>query len=193
MIQIENTIVSLDVIEKDFFCDILACKGACCVAGDSGAPLESDEIMAIEDALPSIFNFLSEVSIQTIKKKGTAIIDSDGDLVTPLINEKECAFVVFKNGIAECAIEKSWQKGVCTIQKPVSCHLYPIRLTTYDSFIAVNYHPWEICKPATLNGKSEGKKIYEFVKPALIKKFGEPWYQQLCLAAEYIQNQKTLK
>jgi len=191
MIQIENTIVSLDVIEKDFFCDILACKGSCCVAGDSGAPLEPDEILAIEEALPSIFDFLPYASVQTIIKQGIAVIDSDGDLVTPLIHEKECAFVVFKNGIAECAIEKSWEKGVCSIQKPVSCHLYPIRLTKYKSFTAVNYHPWEICESALVKGKKEGIKIYEFVKSALISKFGEQWYQQLCLAAEYVQNQKV--
>jgi hypothetical protein len=193
MIQIEDTIVSLDVIEKEFFCDTLSCKGSCCVAGDSGAPLEPDEILAIEDALPSIYNFLPEKSIQIIKQHGVGVIDSDGDLVTRLVNEKECAFVVFKNGIAECAIEKSWKKGACSIQKPISCHLYPIRLTKYKLFTAVNYHSWEICEPAIVKGNKEGIKIYEFVKSALIAKFGEPWYHQLCLAAEHLQNQKLLK
>lgn len=193
MIQIENTIVSLDVIEKEFCCDMIKCKGACCVEGDSGAPLEPEEILAIENVLPSIFKFLPETSIRVIEQKGVAVIDSDGDLVTPLVRDKECAFVVFKDGMAECAIEKSWEKGSCSIQKPVSCHLYPVRITNYKSFTAVNYHPWEICGSAVVKGKKEGLKIHEFVKSALIRKFGEPWYKQLCLAAEYVQNQKTVK
>jgi len=188
MVQIEDAIVSLDVIEKEFSCDMFACKGACCVAGDSGAPLEPDEILAIENAMPSISNFLSEKSLEVIEKSGIAVIDSDGDLVTPLLNQKECAFVVFKNGIAECAIEKSWEKGICTLQKPISCHLYPIRLKKYNSFTAVNYHPWEICNPAIKNGKINQKHIYEFAKSALIRKFGKEWYHQLCLAADYVLN-----
>jgi hypothetical protein len=193
MIQIDDKIVSLDVIEKDFFCDINACRGACCVEGDSGAPLEQEEILAIEEALPSVLNQLPQHSIEIIEKNGVAMIDNDGDLVTPLINNKECAFVVFKNGIANCAIEKSWEKGICKIQKPVSCHLYPIRLTKYATFTAVNYHAWEICNPALEKGKKSGTKIYEFAKSALIRKFGEDWYNQLCLAAEYVLTKKDIK
>jgi hypothetical protein len=193
MVQIEDAIVSLDVIEKEFSCDMSACKGACCVAGDSGAPLEPDEILAIENALPSISNFLSDPSIETLEELGIAVIDSDGDLVTPLLNQKECAFVIFKNGIAECAIEKSWEKGTCTLQKPISCHLYPIRLKKYDSFTAVNYHSWKICNQAIMKGKIQKKHIFEFAKSALIRKFGEEWYNQLCLAADYVlhKNEKS--
>jgi len=186
MVQIEDAIVSLDVIEKQFSCDIFSCKGACCVAGDSGAPLEPDEILAIENALPSISSFLSDQSLNIIEKSGIAVIDLDGDLVTPLINQMECAFVIFKDGIAECAIEKSWEKGICTLQKPISCHLYPIRLKKYDSFTAVNYHSWEVCDKAVEKGKIQQKHLYEFAKSALIRKFGEEWYNQLCLAADYV-------
>lgn len=186
MVQIEDAVVSLDIIEKEFSCDIFACKGSCCVAGDSGAPLEPDEILAIENAMSSISNFLSDQSLETIEKSGIAVIDSDGDLVTPLLNQKECVFVFFKNGVAECAIEKSWEKGICTLQKPISCHLYPIRLKKYDSFTAVNYHSWEVCNPAIKNGKTQQKHIYEFAKSALVRKFGEEWYHQLCLAADYV-------
>jgi hypothetical protein len=188
MVQIEDAIVSLDIIEKEFSCNMSACKGACCVAGDSGAPVEPDEILAIENALSSICNFLSNESIETIEKSGVAVIDSEGDLVTPLLNQKECAFVIFKNGLAECAIEKSWEKGICTLQKPISCHLYPIRLIKYNSFTAVNYHSWEVCNSAVKNGKIQQKHIFEFTKPALIRKFGEEWYKQLCLAADYVLN-----
>ena len=189
MVQIEDTIISLEVIEKQFCCDFLACQGGCCVAGDSGAPLEPDEILAIEDALPAISKMLSEKSKEIIKKNGVAVIDSDGDLVTPLIENKECAFVIFNNGLAECAIEKCYEIGKCTLQKPVSCHLYPIRLTKYNKFTAVNFHEWEICKPAIPNGKNKDLCIYEFTKPALIRKFGIEWYDQLCSAAEYIKKQ----
>lgn len=186
MIQIEDAIVSMDVIEKEFSCDVLACKGACCVVGDSGAPLEPEEILAIENAMPSIRNYLSEKSLHVIEKYGVANIDSDGDLVTSLINQNECVFVTFSETIAECAIEKSWKKGKCSIQKPISCHLYPIRLTKYNSFTAVNYHSWEICDPAIKNGKLQQKHVYEFTKAALIRKFGKEWYKQLCIAAEYV-------
>lgn len=188
MLQIEDAIVSPDIFEKEFSCDIIACKGACCVAGDSGAPLEPDEILAIENAMPFISNFLSDQSLAVIGKSGVAVIDADGDLVTPLINQKECAFVIFKNGIAECAIEKSWKKGDCTIQKPISCHLYPIRLKKYDSFTAVNFHSWDICEIAIIKGKMQQKPIYEFAKSALIRKFGLTWYNQLCIAADYVLN-----
>jgi uncharacterized protein YifE (UPF0438 family) len=190
VVQIEDKIVSLDVFEKQFCCDLSVCKGACCVAGDSGAPLEADEILAIEDALPSISKLLTDKSKEVIKNSGVAIVDLDGDLVTPLINNKECVFVIFNNGIAECAIEKSWEKGECIIQKPVSCHLYPIRLTKYNKFTAVNFHEWNICKPALINGKKSGMPLSEFAKDSLIRKFGKEWYRQLNIAAEYILKQK---
>ncbi len=190
VIQIEDTIVSLDVIEKQFCCDIVACKGVCCVAGDSGAPLETDEILAIEDSLASISLLLTEKSKQILKNTGVAMVDLDGDLVTPLIDNKECVFVFFKNGIAECAIEKAWEKGDCKIQKPVSCHLYPVRLTRYEKFTAVNFHDWDICKPALKKGNKESLHVYEFAKPALIRKFGEEWYKQLCMAADYVFQNK---
>jgi len=190
MIQIEDTIVSLDVIEKQFCCDVFACKGACCVVGDSGAPLETEEVMAIEDALPSILELLSEKSVQVINMNGVAMIDSDGDIVTVLVENKECAFAIFNNGITECAIEKSWEMGNGSLQKPISCHLYPIRLKKYKNYTAVNFHQWEICKPAILKGQSEKGNVYKFAKTPLIKKFGQEWYNQLCIAADYVFNNK---
>ena len=190
MIEIDNTIVSLDVIEKQFCCNVSLCKGACCVEGDSGAPLENDEVLAIEDAIESISKFLSNKAKELIITDGVAMIDSDGDLVTPLNDNRECVFTVFNKGVAECAIEKSWENKECSLQKPVSCHLYPIRLKQYDKFTAVNYHPWDICKPALNFGKKEGLFLYKFAKPALIRKFGTEWYDQLCLAAEYVFKNK---
>ncbi|OFX35832.1 MAG: hypothetical protein A2X08_15845 [Bacteroidetes bacterium GWA2_32_17] len=192
MIQIDDKIVSSDIFEKMFLCNIIACKGSCCVAGDSGAPIEPDEILAIKEALPSIYCLLSEQSIQTIEKNGVAAIDSDGDLVTVLNNDKECAFVIFENGIAACAIEKSFEKGKCKIPKPVSCHLYPIRLKKYSTFTTVNYDQWDICKHAIENGKNSGVPIYKFAKNALIRKFGKKWYDELCVAANYVLNEIML-
>ncbi|MBI5539564.1 MAG: DUF3109 family protein [Bacteroidia bacterium] len=186
MIQIEDKIVSLDIFEKYFMCDVTACKGACCVAGDSGAPLEPDEILAIEEALTSIYCFMPEKSITNVEKNGVAILDSEGDLTTPLNNGKECAFTIFINGIANCAIEKSWEKGTCKLQKPVSCHLYPIRIKKYSTFSAVNYDNWDICKQALTKGEKEGVPLYKFAKTALIRKYGEDWYNQLCIAAEFV-------
>ena len=188
MIQIEDKIVSLDVFEKKFVCDVNACKGACCVAGDSGAPLEPDEILAIEEALTSIYCFMPEKSITNVEKNGVAILDSEGDLTTPLNNGKECAFTIFVNGIATCAIEKSWEKGTCKLQKPISCHLYPIRLKKYSTFTAVNYDSWDICKDALTCGEKKQVPVYKFAKPAIIRKYGEDWYSQLCIAAEYALN-----
>lgn len=186
MIQIDDKIVSLDVFEKKFVCDVSICKGACCVAGDSGAPLEPDEILAIEEALTSIYCFMPEKSIANVEKNGVAIIDSEGELTTPLNNGKECAFTIFINGIAACAIEKSWEKGTCTLQKPISCHLYPIRLKKHSTFTAVNYDIWDICEPALACGEKEEIEVYKFAKPALIRKYGEDWYNELCIAAEYV-------
>lgn len=190
MIQIDDTIVSLDVIEKQFCCDLNSCRGVCCIEGDSGAPLETDEIIEIENALPSISVFLSEKSKEVIENSGIAMIDCDGDLVTQLIDNKECVFVTFIDGIAECAIEKTWKKGKCSVKKPLSCHLYPIRITNYNKFVAVNFHNWEICKPALQKGNNEGLYLYKFSKDALIRKFGKNWYHQLCIAAGYVIKNK---
>ncbi len=191
MIQIDDKIVSLDIFEKNFLCNINICKGACCVAGDSGAPVEPEEILEIEESLSSIFCNLSEQAIQIIKKNGVASIDSEGDLVTTLNNGKECVFAIFIDGVATCAIEKSYEAGKCKLQKPISCHLYPIRIKQYATFIAVNYHQWDICKHALENGKEKGMPIYKFAEKPLIKKFGKAWYSELCIAADYILNKKN--
>jgi hypothetical protein len=190
VLHINDTIISLDVIEKKFCCKISTCKGACCVIGDSGAPLETDEVLAIEEALPNIEKLLSEKVKQYIGNVGVAVIDLDGDLVTPLNNNKECVYTLFENGIATCSIEKCWEKGECRIQKPISCHLYPIRLTKYNKFTAVNYHYWDICNPALEFGKQKGMRVFELTKEALIRKFGNEWYKQLCIAAQYVINKE---
>jgi len=188
MLQIGSTLVSLDLIEKHFVCNLSRCKGACCVHGDSGAPLDDEELNMIEEVYPFVKPYLREISIKTIEEKGKWQVDRDGDKVTTLVENNECAFVVFEKGVATCGIEKAFNEGKINFRKPVSCHLYPVRLTKYSSYVAVNYHTWEICKPAIKSGVKLGVPLFVFLKDALIRKFGEDWYQELeHSASEYLK------
>ena len=188
MLQIGSTLVSLDLIEKKFVCNLTRCKGACCVLGDSGAPLDDDELPQLEEAYPNVKPYLREVSIKAIEKDGLWQLDSDGDKVTTLVDNKECVFVVFEKGVATCGIEKAFFDGKVKFRKPVSCHLYPVRLTKYSSFLAVNYHEWDVCKPALKSGNKLGVPLFVFLKEALVRKFGESWYAELELSArEYLK------
>lgn len=190
MLQIDDTIISEDVLEIFFSCDLKKCKGACCVHGDSGAPLEKDEAVLLTALYGKIKPYMCCSGIEVVELIGTSVIDQDGDLVTPLVNGKECAYVVFEKGVAKCAIEKAFQDGAIDFQKPVSCHLYPIRLNQYKSFVAVNYHCWEICKPALKNGSKNGTPLYQFLAAPLIRKFGQLWFEKLSYAAENMPSAK---
>jgi hypothetical protein len=188
MIEIGNTIVSFDVVEKNFICDTSICKGACCIHGDSGAPLEADEAKLLEKLFPEIVQYMQPGGIKSVEKLGVAVVDSDGDLVTPLIDGKECAFTYFDDGIAKCAIEKAWMGKNIDFRKPISCWLYPIRVTKYTGFEAVNYHLWEICKCAIAKGNLLKIPIYVFLKEPLEFKFGKEWYNELKIAAaQYLE------
>ncbi len=179
MLQIENTIVSLDIVETKFECDLSKCKGACCIFGDSGAPLEDEEVDIIEKIYHKLKPFLRKESIDTINNLGTFVIDSDGDKVTPLINGKECAYTYFENNIAKCSFEKAYNAGAIKFPKPVSCHLYPVRIKNFTNFIAVNYHNWDICSPAVEKGNQSGTSLFTFLKQSLTRKFGANWYETL--------------
>lgn len=179
MISIGKTIVSEEVIKKQFSCDLKACYGECCVQGDSGAPLEEDEIGIIEDYLDEIKPYMTPDGIAAIEKYGVFDYDTDGEFVTTLVKGKECAFVYFENNIAFCAIEKAYREGKISYIKPISCHLYPIRISKFKNFEAINYHHWGICDLALVKGKREKTAIYEFVKEPLIRKYGKEWYDQL--------------
>ena len=185
MIEIDNTLISENLLDKKFVCDLTACKGACCVEGDSGAPLEDHETKEMEKAYPIVKPYMTEAGIKAVEEQGTWVVDSDGDKVTPLVGgDKECAFTGFDNGIAYCTIEKAWKDGKLKFRKPVSCHLYPVRITKYKTFDAVNYETWDICKPACACGKKLDVPVYKFVKDALIVKYGKKWYAQLEEAAK---------
>ena len=186
MIEIDNTIVSLDVIETHFFCNIMECKGACCVEGDSGAPLENSEINEIQKNIHIIEKYLPEKSKKLISELGFYYIDNDNDKVTQLHQNKECVFAYFENNIARCAIEKAFFEDKISIQKPISCHLYPIRIKQYPLFTAINYHSWDICIPARIEGKKKNSLVFKFCKDALCNKFGNEWYEKLQQAVNYI-------
>ncbi len=188
MFQIGKTIVSEAIIESDFVCNLTACKGACCVKGYAGAPLEEDETIILKELFPKIKPFLRTEGIQAIETQGTAIKGEDEDWETPLINDAECAYVSFdKNNIARCGIEEAYNKGVIDWKKPISCHLYPVRVQKYSSFEAVNYHEWDICSDACTLGKKLKVPVYKFVKDALIRRFGEDWYEELENAAKELK------
>lgn len=184
MLQIDNTIVSLDICQKSFYCNLDKCKGACCVHGDSGAPLSEDEPDILREIYPTIKQYLRIEGIQTIESTGVCTVDADGETVTPLVNNKECAYAIFENGIAKCGIEKAFELKVINFRKPISCHLYPIRVTKYSSFDAINYHQWEICKPAEKLGIKKSVPLYIFLRNSLIRRYGESWYKQLEIASK---------
>jgi len=192
VIEIGRTIISRTVFEQHFVCDLLKCRGACCVEGDSGAPLTSEEAKTIEKEYPVFENYLPENHRQEIQKQGFSMIDNDGDLVTPLVNKRQCAYSFYDDkGILKCSIEKAFFEGKTNFRKPVSCHLFPIRVTEYKQFDAVNYEELEICRPGRECGKSQKVKLYEFLKEPLIRKYGEEWYKEVELAAKFLQKNTT--
>lgn len=185
MFQLGKTIVSEDIIQKDFVCNLSACKGACCIDGDAGAPVELEETKILQDIYPKVKPFMRQAGIDAVEAQGTFITTEDGEFETPLIDGADCAYVMFDNkGTALCAIEEAHNQGEIDWKKPVSCHLYPVRVKDYSEFSAVNYHKWEICDDACTLGKELQVPVYKFVKQALIRKFGDDWYMELEKVAE---------
>ncbi len=192
VLEIGKTIISFDVLEKHFLCDLLKCRGACCVEGDSGAPLTQEEAVTIEKIYYLVEPYMTPEGKTVIDHQGTSVIDHDGDLVTPLVNNRECAFTFRdEHGITKCAIEKAFLDGKISFRKPVSCHLFPIRITEYKRFDAVNYQQLAICKPGRECGKGQKLPLYRFLKEPLIRKYGQEWYEQLCYAAEHLPLKKS--
>ena len=179
MILLENTLISDDLQTVHFSCDLKKCKGACCVEGDAGAPLEEEEISLLEDYIDEIKPYMLGEGIEEIRKNGVFDYDADGKYVTPLVNGKECAFVFFKDGIARCAIEEAYQGKRIPFPKPLSCHLYPVRIRELHEGEALNYHKWHICNKALENGMKLKMPLYLFLEEALIRKYGRNWYNKL--------------
>ena len=182
MLIIEDKLISLDLLESRFSCAIEQCKGACCIAGDMGAPLEEEEIDVLNEVLDKLKPYLSPEG-RSVLEEGVSrhYEDLDGP-GTPLMKNGACAFVrIDQNGIAQCTIEEAYNNGDIDFKKPISCHLYPIRVKTNKErdFEALNYDRWDICHAACNKGKRENIKVYEFGKDALIRKFGQEFYHAL--------------
>ncbi len=180
MVEFKNTLITEGVYKEQFVCDLSKCKGACCVEGDLGAPLELDELDKLEEVYDRVAPFMTEEGRKEIEEQGLYVKDWEDDFSTPTIAGKECAYAIYGDeGILGCAIEKAYKEGLIDWQKPISCHLYPIRVTQLSGGDALNYDEWSICSDACVLGKELKVPVYKFVKGALIRKYGEEWFQQL--------------
>lgn len=184
MLQIDDTIVSLAIIENKFSCDLKACKGSCCRYGDSGAPLTAEEAAILERIWPRLLPFLRPEGNRAIEAHGTSMTDIEGELVTPLINNEECAFAVMDDGVFRCGIEIAYNAGAIDFRKPLSCHLFPVRIKQYRDFKAVNYEEWPICRPGVAAGVNQNSSLWEYLREPLVRAFGEEWYDKLRWAAQ---------
>ncbi|MDX2247381.1 MAG: DUF3109 family protein [Bacteroidia bacterium] len=185
MIQIEDKLVSGEVLDELFACDILRCKGACCVEGDLGAPLEDDELSILAEIFDQVEPFLRPEGKRAIAEQGTSVADFTGGYSTPLVNDRECAYVTYTpDRIALCGIEQAYEAGKINFRKPISCHLYPIRISQSRYHEVLNYDRWDICAAACVKGKNNGIRVFEFVKDALIRKYGEDFFASLKAVAE---------
>jgi hypothetical protein len=185
MIIIENTLISELLTERNFVCDLTKCKGACCVDGDAGAPLTEEEAGLLEDLFPLYKEYMTPESIDTVEKNGFFYIDSDNDILTSLFEGRQCVYVYHEDEIAKCAVEKAFNEGKINFRKPISCHLYPCRISVFKDVDAVNYHEWDVCKAARELGDKLNIPVYQFLKEALIRKYGTDWYQYLTEAIEF--------
>lgn len=189
LIEIGDKIISTQIFDRKFVCDLNACKGACCVEGDAGAPLTLDEIDILEDNLEAIKPYMRQEGIDAVEKTGVFYIDQDNEPGTTLVNEKECAFVFFdENGITKCGIEQAHREGKTDFKKPISCHLYPIRVKEFKDFTALNYDKWDICAPACSCGESLDVPVYKFLKEPLIRAFGEAFFKELEVVNKELKN-----
>lgn len=191
MIQIGKTIVSQVAFEHAFCCDLTKCKGACCVEGDAGAPLAESEVQILEEIQSAIQPFLRPEGIQSIMDQGVAIQEPNGEWVTPLVDGKECAYVVFDGGVAKCGIEQAAAAGAVEWPKPISCHLYPIRVTKYQEFDALNVHHWKVCEPACSLGNELKLPVFKFLKEALVRAYGADWMEEAEAVYKHLEEQNA--
>ena len=190
IIQVGDVLVSPDIITEKFCCDLDKCKGECCVEGDAGAPLTMDEIAGIEDALDIVWNDMSASAQAVVDKQGVAYNDRDGDLVTSIVNGKDCVFTCYENGCCLCALECAYRGGKTKFIKPISCALYPIREKRFaGGLVGLNYNRWDVCRPAVEKGRELELPVYKFLEGPLVRRFGKEWYQELCETAEMLLNE----
>ena len=199
ILQIGDVLVSPDIFTEKFCCDLDACKGRCCVEGDAGAPVTFDEIGSIESCLDEVWPQLSASAQSVVDRQGVAYADRDGDLVTSIVNGKDCVFTCYEDlddrtdghtihNCCLCALERACHDGRPSWCKPISCALYPIREKQFGGgLVGLNYHRWDICRDAVKKGRELDLRIYEFLKEPLIRRFGRAWYEELCEVGEEIR------
>ena len=188
IIQVGNVLVSPDIFTEKFCCDLDKCKGQCCVEGDAGAPVTLDEIGGIEDSLDTVWTDMSASAQAMVDKQGVAYVDQEGDLVTSIVNGKDCVFTCYENGCCLCALERAYRAKKTDFVKPISCALYPIRVKAFnnDTF-GINYNRWDVCKDAVIKGKELNLPVYKFLEGPLTRRFGVEWYKELCEVAEQLE------
>lgn len=196
MLIVQNCIISENICEVCFSCPLQHCKGECCVEGDAGAPLTNDEVRLLQQLLPKIEPYMTDAGKETVRRLGVSEPDCTEEPCTTLVDGKECAFVTWQDGMALCAIEKAYREGKTDFKKPISCHLYPLRLADYGDFVSVNYHKWEVCHYAIQEGAKQGVPLYKYLKEPLIRRFGQQWYNELVevcndyLSRKNVENKK---
>lgn len=193
MLQIGDVIVSFDVLTKEFSCDLSSCHGACCVEGDAGAPVTPDEVAQIEDLLPVIWDALDPEARRVIEQAGVSCLDPEGETVTQIVNGKDCVFTCHgEDGSCYCAIEKAYREGRCSFMKPVSCHLYPIRVRKLGGYWGLNYDRWDVCRAAVLKGQREHIPVYKYLEGPLVRRFGRDWFDELELTVSEMKKQNII-
>lgn len=189
MIEIDDKIVSADLLRECFACDLSQCRGICCVDGNAGAPLEADEVDILEREYEAYRPYMTAEGIEAVERQGFMVVDADGDYTTPLVDDAECAYARNENGVTLCAIEKAWLEGKTPFRKPISCHLYPIRLVHFSNgSIGLNYHRWSVCEPARRCGRKLGIPVYRALREPIIRRFGEEFYRALEAADELLNH-----
>ncbi len=193
MIEIDDKIVSLDLLRECFVCDLGRCKGICCVEGNAGAPLEIEEVDTLEEEYDSYKPYMKPAGVEAVERQGFMVVDDDGDYCTPLIDDAECAYSFEENGVTYCAIERAYREGKCSFPKPVSCHLYPIRLVRFSNgTVGLNYHRWSICRDAVECGHKLGVPVYKALREPIVRRFGEEFYKALEVAEEYVKQNDNI-
>jgi len=190
LVEIDDKIVSTQIFERKFVCDLNACKGACCIEGDAGAPLTLDEISTLEDSLDEIKPYMREEGVRAVEKTGVFYMDQDNEAGTTLVNDGECAFVFFdENGITKCAVEAAFLDGKTDFKKPISCHLYPIRVKQISDFTSINYDNWDICSAACACGDALNVPVFRFLKEPIIRAFGLDFFKELEVVEKELSQQ----
>ncbi len=188
IVQVGNVLVSPDIFTEKFCCDLDKCKGQCCVEGDAGAPVTLDEIGGIEDSLDTVWKDMNASAQAVVDKQGVAYVDQEGDLVTSIVNGKDCVFTCYENGCCLCALERAYRAKKTEFVKPISCALYPIRVKDFkNGTVGINYNRWDVCKDAVIKGREIDFPVYKFLEGPLKRRFGADWYKELCEVAEQVK------